>query len=125
MKYIKSAIKRSELPFEGLSKEVLDIENELKDVHVSLYGDPVKTKLDIRQPKSPAARIGNISYQQKYSTSSPTKTHKDSYLIAKSEITKLKQQVETIYNINLKQLEEKLVKSGAPYTPGRGYENEN
>lgn len=125
LKYIKSAIKRSELPFEGLSKEVLDIENKLKDIRVSLYGDPVKNKLDIRQAQSPAARIGNISYEQKYSTSTPTQTHKDSYVIAKAEITGLKQRVEAIYNIDVKQLEEKLVKSGAPYTPGRGSENDN
>jgi hypothetical protein len=85
----------------------------------------VKTKLDIRQPQSPAARIGKISYEQKYSTSTPTQTHRDSYAIAKAEITGLKQNVEAIYNIDVKQLEEKLVKSGAPYTPGRGYENDN
>ncbi len=125
LKYIKSAIKRSELPFEALSKEVLDIENKLKEIRVSLYGDPIKTKLDIRQPKSPAARIRNISSQQKYSTSTPTQTHKDSYVIAKAKITGLKQRVEAIYNVDVKQLEEKLVKSGAPYTPGRGSENDN
>ena len=125
LKYIKSAIKRSELPFDQLSKEVLDIENKLKVIRVSLYGDPIKNKLDIRQPQSPAARIGKISYEQKYSTSTPTQTHKDSYLIAKAEIDRLKQKVEVIYNNDVKQLEEKLIKSGAPYTPGRGYEIDN
>jgi predicted nucleic acid-binding Zn-ribbon protein len=78
LKYIKSAIKRSELPYAALSKSVLDIETKLKALSVSLYGDRVKSKLDISQPKSPASRIGNISYEQKYSTSAPTKTHKDS-----------------------------------------------
>ena len=125
LKYIKSAIKRSELPFEALSKEVLDIENKLKDIKVSLYGDPIKSKLDIRQPQSPAARIGKINNEQKYSSSTPTQTHKDSYVIAKAEITGVKQRVVAIYNIDVKQLEEKLVKSGAPYTPGRGSENDN
>ncbi|MDC9723202.1 MAG: glycosyl hydrolase [Urechidicola sp.] len=120
LKYIKSAIKRSELPFEELSKEVLDIENKLKDINRSLYGDPIKRKLDISQKQNPATRIGNISYEQKYSTSTPTKTHRDSYSIAKGKIDAIKQKVEAIYNVDLKQLEEKLVNSGAPYTPGRG-----
>ncbi len=120
LKYIKSAIKRSELPFEELSKDVLDIENKLKNISISLYGDRLKKKLDISQPRSPAARIGNISYEQKYSTSTPTQTHRDSYSIAKVKITAIKQKVEAIYNVDLKQLEEKLVNSGAPYTPGRG-----
>ena len=35
----------------------------------------------------------------------------------------IKQRVEDVFNIDVKQLEEKLIKSGAPYTPGRGYKN--
>ena len=123
LKYFKAAIKRSELSYGALSKSVFDIENKLKDIDVLLNGDPIKTKLDISQPKSPAARIGTIGYEQKYSTSAPTKTHKDSYAIAKAEILDIKQRVETIFNIDVKQLEETLIKSGAPYTPGRGYKN--
>ena len=123
LKYFKAAIKRSELSYGALSKSVFDIENKLKDIDVLLNGDPIKTKLDISQPKSPVARIGTIGYEQKYSTSAPTKTHKDSYAIAKAEILDIKQRVETIFNIDVKQLEETLIKSGAPYTPGRGYKN--
>ena len=125
LKYIKSAIKRSELPYQELSKSVSDIETKLKALNVFLYGDPVKNKLDISQPKSPAARIGIMSYEQKYSTSETTKTHKDSYAIAKVKINKAKQKAEAIFNVDIKQLEEKLIKSGAPYTPGRGYKNDN
>ena len=123
LKYIKAAIKRSEYPFEGLSKEVLSIETRLKDINTLLYGDPVKNKLDIRQPQNPATRIGIISREQKYSTSTPTQTHRDSYSIAKAEITELKKMLETIYNVDVKQLEEKLAKAGAGYTPGRGHDN--
>ncbi|MFK5877879.1 MAG: glycosyl hydrolase [Flavobacteriaceae bacterium] len=123
LKYIKSAIKRSELPFGELSKAVLNIENKLKDINTSLYGDPIKRKLDINQLQNPATRISNISYEQKYTTSTPTQTHRDSYSIAKVKIDKIKQKVEAIYNVDLKQLEEKLVNFGAPYTPGRGSED--
>ena len=123
LKYIKAAIKRSELSFGSLSKSVFDIEEKLRDINVSLNGDPVKNKLDISQPKSPAARIGTIGYEQKYSTSAPTQTHKESYAIAKTKIMDIKQRVEDVFNIDVKQLEEKLIKSGAPYTPGRGHKN--
>lgn len=125
LKYIKSAIKRSELPYADLSKSVMEIENKLNDVSVALYGDPVKNKLDISQVQNPASRVGKMSYEQKYSTSSPTKTHRDSYIIAEEQISALKKRAEAIYNVDVKQLEEKLIKAGAPYTPGRGYENEN
>lgn len=125
LKYIKAAIKRSELPYAELSKQVLNIERKLKSINISLYGDPVKSRLDIGQPVSPATRIGKITREQKYSTSAPTKTHRDSYTIAETAITALKRNVEVIFNSDIKQLEEKLVKAGAPYTPGRGYEYKN
>ena len=123
LKYIKSAIKRSEFPYGELSQEVLAIEKKIKDINVSLYGDPIKNKLDIRQPQNPATRLGIMNYEQKYSTSAPTQTHRDNYNIAKAEITVIKQKVEAVFNIDIKQLEDKLIKAGAPYTPGRGYKN--
>ncbi|MFC4722196.1 glycosyl hydrolase [Geojedonia litorea] len=125
LKYIKEAIKLSNLPIEQLSGEVLSIEKKLKAAREALYGDPVKAQLDIDQPQSPMGRLGNIVYEQKYSTSAPTKTHQDSYAIAKAEIDVIKQQLEVLYNQDVKQLEEKLVKAGAPYTPGRGMEPKN
>ncbi|MFK7781693.1 WD40/YVTN/BNR-like repeat-containing protein [Psychroserpens sp.] len=123
LRYIKSAIKRSEQPYETLTKSVMSIEEKLDVISVELYGDSVKRSLDISQPQTPANRIGTISYEQKYSTSAPTNTHKSSFAIAKREITTIKKRVEAIYNIDIKQLEQKLIDSGAPYTPGRGYKN--
>lgn len=125
LKHIKEALIRSELPLGQFDKEVLSMESKLKDIRIAMYGDPVKSKLDIDQPQTPMGRLGIIGYEQKYSTSAPTKTHKDSYTIAKSEIEVIKQQLETLYNVNMKELEEQLVKSGVPYTPGRGMEHGN
>ena len=123
LKYIKAAIKRSEQPYGTLAKSVLDIENKMKEINTTLYGDPVKFELDIPQPQTTSNRIGIMGYEQKYSTSAPTKTHKDDYVIARAEIDNIKKEVETIFNVDVKQLEDRLIKSGAPYTPGRGYEN--
>ena len=97
----------------------------LKEARIELFGDPIKSKLDIDQPQTPMGRLGIIGYEQKYSTSSPTQTHKDSYAIAKSEIDVIKNQLETLYNVDVKQLEDQLVKAGAPYTPGRGMDHWN
>ncbi len=123
LKYIKAAIKRAEQPLEALYKEVLNIETQLEEVQLTMYGDPIKRRLDIDQPLPPAYRLGSIGYEQKYSTATPTKTHRDSYAIAKEEVTVLKTKMEGIFNKDLKTLEQKLINSGAPYTPGRGYEN--
>ena len=48
-----------------------------------MYGDPVKRRLDINQPPSLSSRLGSIGWEQKYSTATPTQTHRDSYAIAK------------------------------------------
>ncbi|GAA4271533.1 glycosyl hydrolase [Aquimarina gracilis] len=125
LKYIKAAIKRAEQPLENLYKEVLVIQDQLDKVQLALYGDPVKRRLDIDQPLPTAYRLGSIGYEQKYSTATPTQTHRDSYAIAKEEVAILKTKMESIYNKDLKTLEQKLINSGAPYTPGRGYENKN
>lgn len=122
LKYIKSAIKRSESPYAEYAQAVRAIEGQLKAVNVTLYGDRIKRRLDISQVQTPANRIGLISYEQKYSTSAPTQTHRDSYAIAKVELAVIIADVEAIYNEDLKQLEERLIASGAPYTPGRGQE---
>ncbi|MGB5362569.1 MAG: hypothetical protein WBN17_04615, partial [Aureibaculum sp.] len=125
LKYMKAAIERMENPFADYYKMVIAIEDKLKAVSIALNGDPVKKELDIDQPKSPAARIGIMSYEQKYTTSTPTKTHTSSYDIAREAMDEIKKQVENIYNVDVKQLEDQLVKSGAGYTPGRGNENKN
>lgn len=120
IKYIKEAIKLSDQPMEALSKTTMTIEEKIKNVNIQLYGDPIKAELDIDQLQSPANRLGSIGYEQKYSTSKPTQTHRASYAIAKEQIMDIKQQVEQLSKIDLKQLEEQLIKAGAPYTPGRG-----
>ena len=123
LKYIKEAIRRSEEPYGPLSKDVLAIEDKLNKIRIALYGDPVKFKLDISQLQTPANRLNIMSSEQKYSTSAPTKTHRDSYAIAKAEIDAIKAKAEIIFNVDIKQLENKLIKVGAPFTPGRGYKN--
>ena len=125
MRYIKAAIKRAEQPIGSIMTEVMAIEKELEKVQLVMYGDPIKRRLDIAQPLSPASRLGSIGYEQKYSTATPTKTHRDNYAIAKDEIYIIKTKMEGIYNDDIKALEKKLIESGAPYTPGRGAEHRN
>ena len=125
LRHIKAAIKRSEQPLGSLAADVKAIEDQLSEVQLAMYGDSVKRRLDMDQPPSPASRLGSIGWEQKYSTATPTKTHRDSYAIAKDEVTAIKANMERIFNNDLRVLEQKLIDSGAPYTPGRGSENED
>jgi hypothetical protein len=63
--------------------------------------------------------VGAILYEQKYSTAAPTKTHRDSFDIAKEEFMPIKERVDALYANDIKELEKMLKDAGAPYTPGR------
>ena len=124
IKHMRQAVKLAEQPIEALSNAILNIESQIRDVNREMYGDGLKTKLDMGQKPSPVDRMGAIGYEQKYSTAAPTKTHQDSYAIAKEEFIPIQNQVKTLYEVDIKKLEEQLKLAGAPYTPGRVLENE-
>ena len=84
-----------------------------------LYGDNIKSKLDIGAPPTPAGRIGWITYEQKHSTADVTKTHRDSYAIAKEEFAPILDLLTEIATKDVPALESKLENADAPYTPGR------
>ena len=125
LRHIKVAIKRVEAPVGNWAAEVKAIEDQLDQIQMSMYGDPIKRRLDMDQPMSIASRLGSIGYEQKYSTAQPTQTHRDSYAIVKEAVDKIKGDMERIFNQNLKALEDKLIQAGAPYSPGRGGEPRN
>lgn len=119
LRHMKEAIKLVELPMPALMEEINAIEKEINDAQSLLYGDNEKSKLDIDAPPTPAGRMGWITYEQKYSTSDVTKTHRDSYEIAKEEFAPIMEKLTTIATVSIPQLEQKLEEADAPYTPGR------
>ena len=119
MRHIKEAIKQVELPYGALYDNYQSIETKARGLSKKLNGDSNKTKLDIGEPPTPATRIGWIEYEQKYSTSAPTKTHMDSYAIAKEEFRPILDKIRQLVLVDIKALEKKLEDADAPYTPGR------
>ena len=118
MPYIAEAVKKVEQPIDKISKMVWDVKETIKDINLKFYGDNVKRRLDIQTYLSPSSRLGAVAYYQKYSTAAPTKTHMDSYEIAKEEFEPIKVLVNKLKS-EMKMLEKILKESGAPYTPGR------
>jgi hypothetical protein len=120
LKYMKAALKRSEQPYGNLLKQVIAVEDKLELIGHKLYGDPYKRSLDMDQPPSPANRLGTVSYEQKYTTSEVTKTHRDSFNIAKSELEVIFAELNNVIDVDVKQLETAFKQAQMPYTPGRG-----
>ena len=118
MPFIEKAVKISEQPLEDISKMVWDINKSIKEISEKFYGDGVKSRLDIQNYLTPSSRLGAVAYYQKYSTAAPTKTHMDSYEIAKEEFEPIKVLINDL-KLEMQELEKFLKDSGAPYTPGR------
>jgi len=119
MKHIKEAIIKVEKPMDDLLKDYYALDLKIKDIRTSLNGDNIKTRLDIDQVPSPSGRLGWIEYEQKYSTSTPTETHKMSFALAKEEFVPILDQIKALIKNDLEALEQKLEDADAPYTPGR------
>lgn len=119
LRHMKAAVKLAEMPLGNIDKMIRDIEKSLKDINVQINGDPIKTRLDIDQPVTAAQRLGSILFEQKYSTAAPTKTHTDSFTIAKAEFASVKTTVDKLFAVDIKEIEKLLKNAGAPYTPGR------
>ncbi len=119
MNHIKKAIELADVPYPELWKEWKTIDNKIKKIEKDFYGDPVKSKLEIGAPPSPATRIGWIMFEQKHSTSDPTETHKMSLTIAKEEFGPILKSITEVWEKDIMTLEQKLEEVDAPYTPGR------
>ncbi|WP_235298119.1 VPS10 domain-containing protein [Portibacter marinus] len=119
VRYMKEAIKVADVPIGELQEPLLDLEEALRSVSQEMYGDRLKRSLDIDQPVTPAQRIGSIAWEQGSSTAEPTRTHIDSYEIAKAEFKPIQEKVKKLYTEDIVEMEETLKRIGAPYTPGR------
>tara|TARA_Y100000385_G_C13107846_1_gene649512 strand:- start:1358 stop:4618 length:3261 start_codon:yes stop_codon:yes gene_type:complete len=125
VKFIKEAIKLAETPMDEMSEAVVRLETKLRDANVMMNGDRIKRRLDMDQKPTPFWRLGGLNYEQKYSTSAPTKTHLDSYAIAKEEFGPIQIFVKEIYKVDVVEIEQMLEAVGAPYTPGRVVKQKN
>jgi photosystem II stability/assembly factor-like uncharacterized protein/uncharacterized protein YukE len=119
MKHINAAIQQTNTKTEELHNSYNEINKNLREIRTALYGDNIKTRLDIDQPPTPAGRIGWIEYEQGASTAAPTGTHRMSYQIAKEEFEPILSRLKTLVSTDLEELEQMLEDADAPYTPGR------
>ncbi len=117
LNYMRKAIQKIEEPSAALMDDVRSIEEELRQIRTGLTGDAVAAKLDIYEPPSVAERVGALVFEQKYSSSAPTETHRASYAIAQEEFRPLLERLRTVAEQRMPALRQKLKEAGAPYTP--------
>ncbi|HEU5182003.1 MAG TPA: glycosyl hydrolase [Candidatus Polarisedimenticolia bacterium] len=102
-----------------LSDEARSIESKLRDLEISLSGDPVKGRRNEPTPPSISDRVQRMISGAWSSTAEVTATHRREYEIASSEFTETLSRLRALVTGDLRKLEEAAEKAGAPWTPGR------
>jgi photosystem II stability/assembly factor-like uncharacterized protein len=102
-----------------LMEEVRSIDGRLRDLQVSLAGDPVARRYNEPSPPSIAERVGAIVGGQWTTTSAPTETHRQQYAIAAELFAPVLDRLRRLVEVDLKALHDRLEAAGAPWTPGR------
>ncbi|MBL0005928.1 MAG: glycosyl hydrolase [Saprospiraceae bacterium] len=115
---IRKAITNMEQPEEEWLTSVLMFEDKFKNLQEILYGDPLKTQLDLMTSPSIADRIGRVLYESKYSSSAPTGTHLMSLDLAERQLKELVPTVNYLLDQDFRQFKLQLQEAGAPYVPG-------
>ena len=102
-----------------LQARVREAELTLKDLDIRLTGDKILAKYQEPVPPSIVERVSGIVSSVWAITSAPTGTHQRSYEFAAGEFVPVLNQLRTLVEIDLKQIESQAEVLGAPWTPGR------
>lgn len=117
LKHMEEAAKKASLPQQQLSDKMMSIKEKMREIGMALNTDLVASKLDMDKPPTVGNRMGMLVYEQFYSTSPPTQTHRDSYQIAKEEFGPVLAQIKEVAQEDIPELQQMLEEAGAPYTP--------
>jgi len=118
LSFIRAAIEQYPSVPLNLVTEVNTLENELRDLSKLMYGDQLRSSLQMETKNSIVGKIETVVYQLWNTGSKPTTTQTEQYALAQSEYAPVLAKVKTIMT-KISNLEEKLSLNKTPYTPGR------
>lgn len=116
---MEKALARSNADVGVLSDKIHHLKNELYDIQFEFFGYQSKSKIGIKNNPTIFSRINAAQMGTSYSTYGPTPTHEESLKLAKKQFEILKPKVEELVNTKIPELEEQLVKLGAPWIKGQ------
>ena len=116
VKAMRLALSRSKVEISELSKQLYDIDNELNNLNILMYGNSAKSEIGERNNPSINNYIGN-AMRGLSSTYGPTGQHKQSLNIAESMLNKMSVEIEKVIS-KIEPLKIELSKIDAPYIIG-------
>lgn len=119
MRYMRKAAEMVAISQPELSKELQAIEDKVRQIRTTMYGDNIASRIDKPTKFSVADRVGWLTGEMWTSTSAPTQTQRDALRIADEEFKPIVSALRNLMDNDIKNFERKLEAAGAPYTPGR------
>jgi len=119
IRHHKVALKSVTVDDSQIYAQIRALEFEVNEIQIKLFGDRTLRRIDKDAEPGLSSRLNGIIRDQWRSTSAPTQTHRDAYLIVADEFSPILQKLKKLVEVDVKQIEKKLDEIGAPYTPGR------
>lgn len=118
LKYLKTAVlDGADVPANTYNK-IINIESDLRELNIKLNGDQLRSRYEGASPTSVKQRVEIITSALWSTTAAPTNTFIKAYEVAADRFDEISSSLKSIEE-KIKQAENELEKSGAPYTPGR------
>lgn len=116
---MERALNKAVTPNDALFERINEARITLLDIDKELNGD--ETKGEIGERSNPTASEGNsLSWRALGNTYGPTDEHKAFLVRVKSQLLKVKAQLNSVMNTTLKSIESDLKAAGAPWIEGQG-----
>jgi photosystem II stability/assembly factor-like uncharacterized protein len=112
---MKTALRRSETQPGSIDKDLYKLLQKLYNIEDNLNGYHSMKEIGEKTPPTVKSRFNAASNGVSGSTYGPTPTHKKSLAIAKKEFEPIRAEIEEAWNKTIPDIENKLIKAGAPY----------
>jgi photosystem II stability/assembly factor-like uncharacterized protein len=119
VKAMKQALSRSNVKPGDLDAKLYNLYLELKEIETEFYGNKSKSKIGEKNNPTVYGRLGAAQTGTGNSTYGPTPTHKRSLELANKQFLVIKSKLTDIVKNKIPQLEDELVKVGAPWIEGQ------
>jgi hypothetical protein len=119
LRYMRAALIETPSADPSLFTRVDEFGAALAGLQTRLNGDQARSQLREASVPSISNRVGRVIGGHWNTRQTPTETHRRNLEIARDEFSVLRQELTTLLDTELPQLESDLEAAGAPWTPGR------
>ena len=110
----KKALSRIKINPGELNSKIFKLENTIRDINLEINGSDAKKQIGEKRAPTVQNRL-SVAQRGLSTTYGPTMLHKKSMSIAIKAIKSIKSKIEKIYNVEIPEINNELIKAGSPY----------